>query len=152
MASCESQEESLAQSLSLLSICLSEIAPRGSGPWKQKAVTLQKGEAGVQVSRLTPASPCQPGPPTLHQTKGPPQSCPGSVRSPGFLICPMRDLRPTGRQITQQAGTRWVWIISDAVTVYRGKPPAGDQEWLPGGGNNCQVPIIHITKAFAPCT
>ena len=103
-----SQEESLAQSLSLLSICLSEIAPRGSGPWKQKAVTLppgvhlqilsipgwkyssdhtehlrtlQKGAAGVQVSRLTPASPCQPGPPTLHQTKGPPQSCPGSVRS-----------------------------------------------------------------------
>ena len=168
---------SLAQSLSLLSICLSEIAPHGSGPWKQKAVmlppgvhlqilsipgwkyssnhtehlrTLQKGAAGVQVSRLTPASPCQPGPPTLHQTKGPPQSCPGSVRSPGFLICPMRDLRPTGRQITQQAGTRWVWIISDAVTVYRGKPPAGDQEWLPGGGNNCQVPIIHITKVFAP--
>ena len=177
MASCECQEESLAQSLSLLSICLAETAQHGSGPWKQEAVTLppsvhlqilsipgwkyssshtehlrtlQKGAAGVQVSRLTPASTCQPGPPTLHQTKDPPQSHPGSVRSPGFLICPMRDLRPTGRQVTQQAGTRWVWITSDAVTVYRGKPPAGDQGRLSGGGNNCQVSIIHITKAFAP--
>ena len=91
-----SQEESLAQSLSL-SICLSEIAPRGSGPWKQKAVTLppgvhlqilsipgwkyssnhtehlrtlQKGAAGVQVSRLTPASSCQPSPPAHHWTEG----------------------------------------------------------------------------------
>ena len=81
----------MAQSLSLLSICLAETAHRGSwnGSWKQEAVTLpssvhlqilsipgwkyssnhtqhlrtlQKGEAGVQVSRLTPASTCQPVP------------------------------------------------------------------------------------------
>ena len=91
-----SQEESLAQSLSL-SICLSEIAPRGSGSRQQEAVTLppsihlqilsipgwkyssnhtehlrtlQKGAAGVQVSRLTPASSCQPSPPAHHWTEG----------------------------------------------------------------------------------
>nr|XP_020766351.1 epididymis-specific alpha-mannosidase-like [Odocoileus virginianus texanus] len=40
VASCECQEESLAQSLSLLSICLAETAPRGSGSRQQEAVTL----------------------------------------------------------------------------------------------------------------
>ena len=97
MVSCESQEENLAQSLSLLSICLSEIVPHGSDSRWQEAVTLppsvhlqilsipgwkyssnhtehlrtlQKGAAGVQVSRLTPASPCQPGPPAHHWTEG----------------------------------------------------------------------------------
>ena len=87
----------MAQSLSLLSICLSEIVPRGSDSRWQEAVTLppsvhlqilsipgwkyssnhtehlrtlQKGEAGVQVSRLTPASTCQPGPPAHHWTRG----------------------------------------------------------------------------------
>ena len=97
MASCECQEESLAQSLSLLSICLAETARRGSGSRQQEAVTLppsihlqilsipgwkyssshkehlqtlQKGEAGVQVSRLTPASTCQPGLPAHHWTEG----------------------------------------------------------------------------------
>ena len=96
MASCECQEESWAQSLSLLSICLSEIAPRGSGSRQQEAVTLppsvhlqilsipgwkyssnhtehlqtlQKGAAGVQMSRLTPVFTCQPGPQARHQTK-----------------------------------------------------------------------------------
>ena len=97
MLSCESQEENLAQTLSLLSTCLSEIVPRGSGSRWQEAVTLpsrvhlqilsipgwkyssnhtehlrtlQKGAAGVQVSRLTPASTCQPGPPAHHWTEG----------------------------------------------------------------------------------
>ena len=98
MASCEYQEESLAQSLSLLSICFAESAQHGSGPWKQEAVTLppsvhlqilsipgwkyssshiehlwtlQKGAAGVQVSRLTPASTCQPWSPNPSPDKGP---------------------------------------------------------------------------------
>ena len=97
MASCECLEESWAQSLPLLSICLSEIAPRGSGSRQQEAVTLppsvhlqilsipgwkyssnhtehlqtlQKGAAGVQMSRLTPASTYQPSPPAHDCTEG----------------------------------------------------------------------------------
>ena len=133
------RRRSLAQTLSLLSICLAETARVHPDFQQQEAVTLppsfhlqilsipgwtynsnhtkhvknlRKGEAGVQMSRLTPVFTCQPGPQTHHQARHSPQSHPGSVRSSSSLICQMRRQRPTERQVTQQARDRWTWMPS----------------------------------------
>lgn len=107
------------------SVCLAETAPNSPGPWKPEAVvlppsvhlqilsipgwnyssnhtqhlqSLQKGEAGGQLARLTPPAPCQQAPEPVTRQRGLPSGCHGSVRSPGTFICQMGRMRPTERQ------------------------------------------------------